>query len=82
MTTSDHPASHYLRIYRIRLGMVDDGTARPSARGVEFMKQLVAALSTLDPSDAVRLQTTEQVARFTNATTGEFLAEVTLVDHV
>ncbi len=60
----DHPAEHYLRIYRLKLGMVEAGTTHPSRYGGETMKTLVAALAAMDPNAPVRLETDLAGARF------------------
>jgi hypothetical protein len=72
----DHSAQHYLRIYRLKLRMAEDGTTRPSAAGLAFLRRLVAALEALELNAPVRLETTQEVALFTDARTGLLLAEV------
>ena len=78
----DHPAQHYLRIYRLKLGMAEDGTTRSSAAGLEFFKFFVSALEGLDPDTPVKLETNAGVARFTDARSGLLLAELTVEEDV
>jgi hypothetical protein len=73
---TDQTAQHYLRIYRLKLAMAEDGTTRPSAAGLEFFKRLVAALEGLDPNAPVRLENPRGTWRFTDARSGLLLAEV------
>jgi hypothetical protein len=69
-----------LRIYRIRLRMAESGTTRPSASALEFFRIFVAALETMDDDAPVRLDTTQGVARFTDARSGALLAELKIGD--
>jgi len=78
----DQSAQHYLRIYRQKLGMAEDGTTRPSAAGLEFFKRFVSALEDLDPDAPVKLETNAGAARFTDARSGLVLAEVQVEDDV
>jgi hypothetical protein len=77
----DQTAQHYLRLYRLKLGMAEAGTTRPSAAGLEYFRRFVAALETLDLDALVRLETTAETARFTEARSGVLLAEVQLRDN-
>jgi hypothetical protein len=79
---ADLSASHYLRIYRIRLDMAENGITTPSAKGLQFIRTLVAELSKLSPDDQVHLEANDQFARFTDVGTGRLLAEVQSVDDV
>jgi hypothetical protein len=40
---------HYLKIYRLRKAMMDDGITNPSAAGHELITRLVTRLASLDP---------------------------------
>jgi hypothetical protein len=60
----DHPADHYLRIYRVKLAMAEDGTLRPTATALAFFRRFVAALEALDVNAPVRLETMQAAARF------------------
>jgi hypothetical protein len=73
---SDLPASHYLRIYRLKLGSAEGGTTHPKAEWVNFVRRLVAALESLDPDAKVRLEANSpaQVC-FRDASTGAILAQ-------
>jgi hypothetical protein len=53
----DPPVQYYLKIYRLRLRMAEDGTTRPSAAGLEVFRRLVAALKASDIDAPVRLET-------------------------
>lgn len=72
------PAHHYLRIYRIRLAMAEDGTSQPHQEWVTFMRDLISRLEHLDPSTPIRVETADGMARLKNATTGECLAETSI----
>jgi hypothetical protein len=78
----DHPADHYLRIYRVKLAMAEDGTLRPTATALAFFRRFVAALEALDVNAPVRLETTQATARFTDARSGMLLAEMRLKDDI
>jgi putative transposase len=78
----DLSADHYLRIYRLRLGMAEDGTTHPSADAVESMRRLVAALSAMEPNAPVRLEAVDSSARFIEPLTGQVLAEIRLAADV
>lgn len=67
---ADHPASHYLRIYRIRM-------QNPKAAGQEYLHRFVASLEKMDPDAPVRLNVDceTNTARFTDAKSGLLLAE-------
>lgn len=69
------PANHYLQLYRARLGMAERGTTHPTQQWVEFMRNLVVNLATLDPDTPVGLEIVCGLARFTDATTGALLGE-------
>jgi hypothetical protein len=73
---TDQTAQHYLRIYRLELSMAENGTTRPSAAALDFLRRFGAALEALDVSTPVRLETTQRAARFTDARSGLLLAEV------
>jgi hypothetical protein len=77
---ADQPVRHYLWLYRLRLGMAEDATTRPSPMGLEAMKQLVAALSVMDADAPVRLESSGSSARFIDPQTGRLLAEFQLAD--
>jgi hypothetical protein len=72
------PASHFLRIYQIRLANHHATRANtpPVSRHIAFAERLVARLKTLDPDTPVALAVTDRTTRFTNATTGELLEEI------
>jgi hypothetical protein len=72
----DLSAQHYLRIYRLKLGMADDGTTHPNVEAIEAMKRLVAALSEMDSDAPVRLEAAHSSARFIDPMTGRVLAEL------
>jgi len=76
--TKHQPARHYLRIYRIRLAMAEDGTTEPKPEFVTFMRDLIARLEPLDPGTPIQLDTAGGIVRFKNATTGECLAQTSL----
>ena len=73
---SDLSAQHYLRIYRVKLGMAEDGTTHPSVEVVESMRRLVAALSEMDSDARVHLEAAHSSARFIDPLTGRVLAEL------
>lgn len=73
------PAHHYLRIYRIRLAMAENGTTQPQPEYVTFMRDLITRLEPLDSSTPIRVETADGMARFKNATTGELLAQTSMV---
>jgi hypothetical protein len=75
MARGDLTAAHYLRLYRLKLDM-----ARASPDGMSFMRQLVDALSSLDPNTPVRLDTSNDEMIFINALTGATLAQLRLGD--
>jgi hypothetical protein len=75
---SDQPARHYLWLYRLRIQMSEEGTTKAPAHAVGFFKQLVEKLSVMDPEAPVRFTTSDGVAKFANARTGEVLAELKL----
>jgi hypothetical protein len=77
--SSDLPASHYLRIYKIKLGNAEE-RATTSPKVLSFFRTLVANLAALDPSTPVRLTASEQELRFTNAQTGDELGRFQLGD--
>jgi hypothetical protein len=81
-TAGYFPASHYLRIYRIRLDRAEGGITHGSQAGVEFMRELVGNLVKLDPGTPVGLEIVCGLARFTNATNGALLGEILVgTDH-
>ena len=43
------PAHYYLRIYRLKLAMAEDGTTPPNPQWENFMRRLVAALTAMKP---------------------------------
>jgi hypothetical protein len=76
------PAHHYLRIYRIRLAMAEGGTTQPKPEYVTFMRDLITRLEPLDPGTPIRVETGDGIARFKNATTGECLAQTSMVTDI
>jgi hypothetical protein len=68
-------ASHYLRIYRIKLAMAQDGTTNPAPQWVDFMRRLIANLESLDPNAEIRLEATLKRVCFSHASTGSILAQ-------
>jgi hypothetical protein len=74
------PAHYYLRIYRLKLQMAEDGTTPHKPDWEQFMRRLVTTLSTMDPRTPIRLDAIEGVARFSNDTTGALLGEFRLSD--
>jgi hypothetical protein len=80
VSAKDQTAAHYLRIYRLKLAMAQDGTTSPSVEGIELFRDLVEALETLDTGALVRLEATPGVARFTVAHSGLLLAELPIGD--
>lgn len=75
---SELPAQHYLDIYRFRLSMVERGLTSPKPEVVTFSRQLVSALSQMEPSSKVRLEIHEGRTRFIAVSTGEVIAEHSL----
>ena len=73
---ADLSAQHYLRIYRIKLALAEDGTTHPSTETVDSMRRLVASLTALEADSPVRLEVVESTARFTDVVTGRVLAEL------
>jgi hypothetical protein len=71
-------AQHYLRIYRMKVGMAEDGITKPRQRSLEGMRALVAALEKLDALAMVRLDVTQAAARFIDVRSGSLLAELVL----
>ncbi len=78
----DQLAHHYLKIYRLKLRMAEDGTTRPSPAGLQFFKRFVAALEGLDVNAPVKLATNAGMVRFTDARSGSLLAEVQIGEDV
>ena len=76
----DLTAHHYLKIYRLKLGMAENGTTHPSPEAIDFMKGLVAQLAAMDPSAPIRLEATSTAARFTDARSGKLLAVLQLTE--
>ena len=78
---SDLSALHYLGIYQTRLSMAERGVTSPKPEVVAFMRRLVAALSALSPTAAIRLEAqgdhARHHARFIAAATGDLLGEFT-----
>jgi hypothetical protein len=68
-------ASHYLRIYRIKLANAQDGTTHPKPEWVEFMRRVVAALEALNPDARIRLEVTPTRVCFSDSSTGAVLAQ-------
>ena len=60
--------------------MAESGTTRPSTSALEFFRTIFAALEILDDDAPVRLDTTQGVARFTDARSGSLLAELKIGD--
>ncbi len=73
-------AHQYLRIYRLKLTMAEDGTTPPNPAWEDFMRRLVAALRAVDPNTPIRLDSTDGIARFINARTGQLMGEFLLRD--
>jgi hypothetical protein len=71
---SDLTASHYLKIYRVKLGMAEVGTTNPPPNWVDFMRRLVANLESLDPNAEIHLEATPKRVCFSHASTGSILA--------
>ena len=76
----DLPAKHYLGIYRQRLGMVEKGITHPPVETVNFVKELIAGLSVLQPETKIRLESQGRHCCFTVADNGALLAEITFPD--
>ena len=74
------PAHYYLRIYRLKLAMAEDGTTPNNPRWEDFMRRLVARLKAVDPNTPIRLESTDGIARFTNERSGQLLGEFCLKD--
>jgi hypothetical protein len=75
------PASHYLRVYRLRLSMAEDGITQPSPAHVQSMREFVDALTALEPDTLVKLDASQKgVAVFINADTGALLGRFQLGD--
>jgi hypothetical protein len=73
-------AQYYLHVCRLRLVMAENGTTRPSAAGLQFFKQFVAALEGLERSAPVKLQIHDGVASFTDESSGTLLAQIRISD--
>ena len=73
-------AHFYLRIYRLKLTMAEDGTTPLNPAWEDFMRRLVAALRAVDPNTPIRLDSTGGIARFINVRTGQLLGEFLLRD--
>ena len=71
----DLPAKDYLETYRIRLKCMEDGITSPKKEIVAAVRQMVAALETMHPQTKIKLEISTGKAVFTNATTGEMIAE-------
>jgi hypothetical protein len=69
-------AQYYLNVYRLRLVMAKNGATRPSLAGLEFYKRFVAALEGIDSNTPVKLEIHDDVASFTDASSGTLLAEI------
>ena len=76
------PAHYYLRIYRLKLAMAEDGTTPHNPQWETFMRRLVGALRALDPQTPIHLESADGIARFSNAITGALLGEFRLSDAV
>ncbi len=76
------PAHYYLRIYRLKLAMAEDGTTPHNPEWETFMRRLVGALRVLDPQTPIQLESIGGIARFSNAVTGAPLGEFRLSDAV
>ncbi len=76
----DLPASHYLNIYRQRLGMAEKGITHPPPETVKFVRELVGGLSVLPPDTKIRLYSEGRYCRFTISDSGTLLAEITFPD--
>ena len=72
---TEFAASHYLRIYRIKLANAQDGTTHPKREWTDFMRRVVAALELLDPNAGVRLEVSPTRVCFSDASTGAILAQ-------
>jgi len=77
---ADLPAKHYLGIYRCRLALAEKGITHPPSETVNFVKELVAGLSVLQPEMKIRLESQGRYRRFIIADSGALLAEITLPD--
>jgi hypothetical protein len=78
----DRSADNYLRIYRVKLVMAEDGTIRPTATALAFFRRFVTTLEALDVNAPVRLETTQAAASFTDARSEVLLAEMQLKDDI
>jgi hypothetical protein len=77
---TDLTASHYLRIYRIKLGIAESRiSAGKPAPALKFYQQLVAALSNLEPEAPVHLEASEKGACFTDGVTGAVLGTISFL---
>jgi len=76
----DLPARQYLGIYRGRLAMAEKGITHPPSETVNFVRELVAGLSVLQPEMKIRLENQGGHCRFTIADSGALLAEITFPD--
>ena len=74
------PAHYYLRIYRLKLAMAEDGTTPSNPEWERFMRRLVAGLNAIGRDTPIRLESTQGIARFTNVVTGASLGEFPLSD--
>ena len=72
------PAHYYLRIYRLKLAMAEDGATTPNPEWENFMRRLVASLKALDPDTPIRLDSDDGIARFINVRNGLLLGEFRL----
>ena len=70
------PASHYLKIYRLRLGMAERGVTNPRPDAIRFMRQFIAALERMLPDDLVEVACDSHYWAFYNGKTRELLADI------
>jgi hypothetical protein len=75
-----HLAQYYLNVYRLRLVMAENGTTRPSAAGLQFFKQFLAAREELDSSSPIKLEVQDGVASFLEESSGTLLAQIRVTD--
>ncbi len=71
-------AGQLLKIYKIKMGMQEDGITKPSDAGRQLTKLLVEKLSQLDSTEEIEIATNENLVKFRRVATGETLASLDL----
>jgi hypothetical protein len=71
-------AGQLLKIYKIKMGMQEDGIAKPSDAGRQLTELLVEKLSQLDSTEEIEIATNEHLVKFNRVATGETLGSLDL----